>query len=111
MILQSEQDVLRAGIVLNGKLDYNEKMIYHILLKATDAIHTTATSMEIRIKDVQNMAPIFQGSLTAVIDEDSPIGTLVMTIQARDGDKGQPRKIVYELVTSKMNREREIEYY
>lgn len=53
------------------------------------------------MKDVQNSAPIFQGSLAAVIDEDSPIGTLVMTIQAKDGDRGQPRKIVYDLVTSK----------
>lgn len=58
--------------------------------------------MEIRIKDVQNRPPIFQGSLAAVINEDSPIGTLVMTIQAKDGDHGQPRKIVYDLLTSKL---------
>lgn len=52
------------------------------------------------MNDVQNTPPIFQGSLAAVIDEDSPIGTLVMTIQARDGDRGQPRKIAYDLITS-----------
>lgn len=44
---------------------------------------------------------MFQGSLAAVIYEDSPIGSLVMTIQAKDGDHGQPRKIVYDLLTSK----------
>lgn len=57
--------------------------------------------MEIRVKDVQNRPPVFQGSLAAVIDEDSPIGTLVMTIQAKDGDHGFPRRIVYDLLTSK----------
>lgn len=34
--------------------------------------------------------------------EDDPIGTLVMTVKARDGDRGMPRKIVYELVSSKL---------
>lgn len=56
--------------------------------------------MEIRVKDVQNRPPIFQGSLAAVIDEDSPIGTLVLNIQAKDGDHGQPRRIVYDMLTS-----------
>lgn len=53
------------------------------------------------MKDVQNRPPVFQGSLAAVINEDSSIGTLVMTIHAKDGDHGQPRKIVYDLLTSK----------
>lgn len=56
--------------------------------------------MEIRVTDFQNRPPIFQGSLASVIDEDSPVGTLVMTIQAKDGDHGQPRKIVYDLLSS-----------
>lgn len=66
-----------------------------------DGIHEASTGVEIRVKDVQNRPPVFQGSLAAVINEDSPIGTLVMTIQAKDGDHGQPRKIVYDLLTSK----------
>ena len=66
-----------------------------------DGIHESSTGVEIRVKDVQNRPPVFQGSLAAVINEDSPIGTLVMTIQAKDGDHGQPRKIVYDLLTSK----------
>lgn len=67
-------------------------------------MHTSVTGLEIRVKDVQNSPPVFQGSLAAVIDEDCAIGTLVMTIQAKDGDRGQPRKIVYDLITS--NKER-----
>lgn len=64
-------------------------------------MHEAKSGMEIRVKDVQNRPPVFQGSLAAVIDEDSPIGTLVMTIQAKDGDYGQPRKIAYDLLSSK----------
>lgn len=63
-------------------------------------MYSSTTSLEIRIKDVQNSPPVFQGSLAVVIDEDCPIGTLVMTIQAKDGDRGQPRKIIYDLLTS-----------
>lgn len=99
-ITQSDQNQLKASLVLNDKLDYNDKMIYHIQLNATDAVHYQTTDVEIRVKDVQNSPPVFLGSLAAVIDEDSPIGTLVMTVQARDGDKGQPRRISYELITS-----------
>lgn len=69
-----------------------------------DGVHETKSGMEISVKDVQNRPPVFQGSLAAVIDEDSSIGKLVMTIQAKDGDHGQPRKIVYDLLSSKMNK-------
>lgn len=88
-------------VVLKEPLNYNDQMIYHISLLASDGTHTANTGLEIRVNDVQNTPPIFQGSLAAVIDEDAPIGTLVMTIQARDGDRGQPRKIAYDLITSK----------
>lgn len=99
-ITKSAQDRLTAAVVLNGRLDYNERMIYQILLDATDGMFNATAGLEIHVKDVQNSPPVFQGSLAAVINEDSPIGTLVMTIHARDGDRGQPRKIVYELITS-----------
>lgn len=102
--MESTHDELQASVVLKEKLDYNEQMIYHIKLLATDGTHSSETILEIRVKDVQNSAPIFQGSLAAVIDEDSPIGTLVMTIQAKDGDRGQPRKIIYDLITSSSRR-------
>lgn len=34
------------------------------------------------------------------MQEDAPIGTHVLTIQAKDGDRGAPRTIVYDLRTS-----------
>lgn len=102
-ILESHQDRLRAAIVLAQKLDYNENMIFNIPLFTTDGLFNATTSMEVRIVDVQNSPPVFQGSLATIISEDSPIGTLVLTLQARDGDKGAPRKIVYDIIANPMD--------
>uniref|UniRef100_A0A182PS26 Cadherin domain-containing protein n=1 Tax=Anopheles epiroticus TaxID=199890 RepID=A0A182PS26_9DIPT len=102
-VTESQQDRLTAAVVLRQPLDYNDRMIYQVLLDASDGLYNASAGLEIHVRDVQNAPPVFQGSLAAVINEDSPIGTLVMTIQARDGDRGQPRKIVYELVTNPMD--------
>lgn len=99
-ILESSQSQLKGAVILNDNLDYNKQMIYHFQLKASDGNHTAFTNFEVHVKDVQNLPPVFHGSLSAVIDEDSPIGTLVLKVHARDGDTGKPRKIVYHLVTS-----------
>lgn len=102
-VLESHQDRLRAAIVLKQKLDYNENMIFNIPLLTTDGLFNSSTSMEVRVLDVQNSPPVFHGSLATIISEDSPIGTLVLTLQARDGDKGAPRKIVYDIVSNPMD--------
>lgn len=102
-VLESHQDRLRAAIVLEDKLNYNENMLFKLSLLTTDGLFNATTSMELRVVDVQNSPPVFQGSLSAIISEDSPIGTLVLTLQARDGDKGAPRKIVYDMISNPMD--------
>uniref|UniRef100_A0A1B6L3B2 Cadherin domain-containing protein n=1 Tax=Graphocephala atropunctata TaxID=36148 RepID=A0A1B6L3B2_9HEMI len=99
----SSQFSFYGSIVLQEALDYNERQFYQLLLVATDGVHNTTTSLEVKVGDIQNTSPVFLGSLTGVIEEDDPIGTLVMTVQARDGDRGQPRKIYYELVTNPLD--------
>lgn len=37
-LIESNQDRLKAAIILKEKLDYNEQMIYHLLLTATVSI-------------------------------------------------------------------------
>ena len=66
-----------------------------------DGLNNGTTGVEIKVADIQNSPPEFLDSLTGVVREDDPIGTLVMTVKARDGDRGMPRKMIYELVTSK----------
>jgi hypothetical protein len=102
-ILESHQDRLRAAVVLKQKLDYNENMIFNIPLYATDGTFNATTMMILRVEDVQNSPPIFQGPLATIINEDSPIGTLVLKIEAKDGDRGAPRKIVYDIISNPMD--------
>nr|CAH7738219.1 unnamed protein product [Callosobruchus chinensis] len=52
----------------------------------------------VTVGDVQDTPPYFVGGLEAEVSEDAPIGTLVMTVHAEDGDRGVPRKIQYEIV-------------
>ncbi|TDG52178.1 hypothetical protein AWZ03_001459 [Drosophila navojoa] len=99
-LLTREATILTAAVVVNDTLNYNQRMIYHFQIEATDGVHKTQTTFEARVKDVQDKPPVFQQSLSTVIDEDSPINTLVLTVQARDGDKGEPRKIVYDLLSN-----------
>ena len=65
-----------------------------------DGIHMVSAPAKITVKDIQNSPPTFTGSLTGVISEDDPIGSLIMTVNAADGDTGAARKIQYKLLTS-----------
>lgn len=102
-VLSREPTTLTASIVLSETLNYNERMIYHFQIIGTDGIHQSQTNFEARVKDIQDKAPVFYGSLSTVIDEDSSINTLLLKLQARDGDTGEPRKIVYDLLTNPMD--------
>ena len=49
--------------------------------------------------DVQNTPPVFKtGSLTGIVNEDDPVGTAVVTVTAMDGDSGNPRRVIYDLL-------------
>ncbi|XP_013102305.2 cadherin-87A isoform X1 [Stomoxys calcitrans] len=102
-IVSREPSILTANVSLNEALNYNQRTIYHFLIEATDGVHQTQTHFEVRVKDIQDKPPVFLEYKSNVIDEDSPINTLVLRIQARDGDTGEPRKIVYDLLTNAMD--------
>lgn len=101
--VSAAEDHYHGALVLRQTLDYGEKQFYQLVLQASDGELNSTTSMEIKVEDVQNTPPKFIGSLTGVVQEDAPINTLVMTVQAKDGDRGMPRKVVYELKTNPMD--------
>ncbi|XP_065199853.1 cadherin-87A [Planococcus citri] len=98
--LNSSESYFQGAIVLKGKLNYNDKEIFEFLLEAADGKYRSNTTCEIRVLDVQNSPPIFQSSLTAIVEEDAPIGTRVLTVKAKDGDRGAPRAIDYDLISN-----------
>ncbi|XP_054711474.1 cadherin-87A-like [Uloborus diversus] len=89
-----------ASIILRKSLDYTEKENYQLRLIADDGRHNSTAQVSLTVQDVQNRPPVFVGSLTGIVDEDAPVGTLVMTIKANDGDEGDSRNITYDLVTN-----------
>lgn len=63
---------------------------------------TNISNVIVKVRDVQNTPPRFLNNLTATVAEDVPINTRVFTVRAEDGDRGNPRKIIYELVNSEL---------
>nr|XP_012135515.1 PREDICTED: cadherin-87A isoform X2 [Megachile rotundata] len=98
--VERSQNAYVGALVLQQPLDYRERPFYQLLLRASDGLNNETTGVEIKVGDIQNSPPEFLDSLTGVVHEDAPIGTLVMTVKARDGDRGLPRKIIYELVNN-----------
>lgn len=90
----------QAAIVLAQPLDYSKNAIYQVQLQAEDGAHTSITTLTVSIGDVQNQPPVFISSMVAIVSEDTPIGSQVMTLKAMDGDKASPRKLFYELLTN-----------
>ncbi len=69
-------------------------------LAVNDGNFTVEGELVFSINDVQNMPPVFSGSMTGVVNEDDPVGTVVLTVKASDGDTGNARRIVYSLASN-----------
>ncbi|XP_077297943.1 cadherin 87A [Arctopsyche grandis] len=98
--LQSSQSQFKGFLVLKAPLNYNIKHSYQFQLYATDGHLNSTAGVEVRVVDIQNLPPTFVGSLATVLSEDAPIGTLALTVHAKDGDRAQPRNITYDLLTN-----------
>lgn len=78
-----------------------EHLLRYIFLNSQDGTLNSTAHVEVKVVDVQNSPPVFSGALTGALAEDAPVGTLALTIKARDADRAQPREVRLELVTSK----------
>lgn len=84
----SPVNYLAVSVKLLSELEFHPKMKnQHIIhLVASDGAHNTTLPIVINILDVQNKPPVFIGSTTAIVSEDTAIGTVVMKVKAYDGD-------------------------
>ena len=96
-------DMFRGSIVLRQPFNYRERQIYQIQLGVFDGKFNDTTDIVFNVLDVQNSPPVFEGSLTGIVNEDDAVGTVIMNIKANDGDTGNPRRIIYELVENPLN--------
>lgn len=66
-----------------------------------DGEHVSKTNVDIRVGDVQNSPPVFSNeSFAGEVLENVPIGSVVLRVEAKDGDFAQPRSIYYDLLSS-----------
>ncbi|CAH0398993.1 unnamed protein product [Chilo suppressalis] len=103
VLLNSTANHYTGALVLRKPLNYNEKQFYQFQLYATDGTLNSSAHVEVKVVDVQNSPPVFSGALTGALAEDAPVGTLALTIKARDADRAQPRDIMLELVTNPLD--------
>ena len=96
-------DMFRGSIVLKKPFNYRERQIYKIDLGVFDGKYNDTTNIVFNVLDVQNTPPVFEGSLTGIVNEDDAVGTVIMNIKAKDGDTGNPRRIIYELMENPLN--------
>ncbi|KAF9823771.1 hypothetical protein SFRURICE_000014, partial [Spodoptera frugiperda] len=101
--LNSSAHQYTGALVLKKPLNYNEQQFYQYQLYATDGSLNSTAHVEIKVVDVQNSPPVFSGALSGALAEDAPVGTLALTIKARDADRAQPRNVVLELVTNPLD--------
>ncbi|XP_063930740.1 cadherin-87A isoform X2 [Zophobas morio] len=101
--IESLQNSYHGAIILRQKLNYTAQQKHQFLLKATDGQLSSSTNVTVNIGDVQDTPPRFIGDLKAEVDENASINTLIMTVHAEDGDRGVPRKIVYELINNPLD--------
>ncbi|XP_043197440.1 cadherin-23-like [Amphibalanus amphitrite] len=98
---------LRSGVfigivTLREPVDFEAEKHFDLSVRATDngKPQLTATArMVISVEDVQDQPPEFvNGPYSATVAENTPPGTLVLDILARDGDTGIPRELKLAII-------------
>ncbi|XP_044311184.1 protocadherin Fat 1 isoform X1 [Varanus komodoensis] len=97
-------DKLSGAIRLVRGLDFEKKQVYNLTVRAKDKgkpISLSSTCyVEIEVVDVNEnlFAPHFPNFVDkGFVNEDVPIGTLVMSVSASDADAGRDGKIKYSI--------------
>ncbi|KAE8613829.1 hypothetical protein XENTR_v10007885 [Xenopus tropicalis] len=95
-------DKLTGALTLQKELDFEKRSFYNLTVRATDVgypfSHSTVCHVELEVLDVnENLHTpyfnsfVFHGS----VQENSPPGTQVLSITARDEDKGKDGEVRY----------------
>ncbi|XP_029484040.1 protocadherin alpha-C2-like isoform X1 [Oncorhynchus nerka] len=101
-----------VDLVLNSNLDREEQAVHNLILTAVDGgvpARSGTASIIVRVLDINDNAPFFNQPIYAInVTENSPIGTLVMTLNATDLDEGTNAEMIYSytLYTSEKTQEK-----
>uniref|UniRef100_A0A8C7U5L8 Cadherin domain-containing protein n=1 Tax=Oncorhynchus mykiss TaxID=8022 RepID=A0A8C7U5L8_ONCMY len=101
-----------VDLVINSNLDREEQAVHNLILTAADGgvpARSSTASIFLRVLDINDNAPFFNQPIYAInVTENSPIGTLVMKLNATDLDEGTNAEITYSytLYTSEKTQEK-----
>ena len=85
--ISSSTNYLAISVILMENVEFRiDRPKEDFKLIVTDGKYNTSLSVEVMIEDVQNKPPVFVGSTSAIIPENSPIGSVVVKLRAIDGD-------------------------
>jgi len=93
-------NISTGEIFLNGTLDYETDIEHTIVVTATnpDRLHSTTLSIEIRVTNENDNSPMFIGApYTAMVAENSAVGTFVVNVSATDADSGILGEVRYSI--------------
>ncbi|KAI8797563.1 cadherin-23 isoform X2 [Biomphalaria glabrata] len=107
---QESEGLYIANLSLISPLDYESRPVYTTKLVAIDAPgvtpqFTTTVNVQINVQDAQDVPPVFTnaGASTSV-SEGATIGSpLNFAISARDGDTGDKRPVVIEILNDSLS--------
>ncbi|XP_035858818.1 protocadherin gamma-A4-like [Sander lucioperca] len=100
--IQSKSDGGKfAELVLNKELDREEQHELRLLLTALDGgspQRTGTATVHVTVLDANDNAPVFSQTVyNAILPENSPLDTVVVTVVATDADEGLNGDVTYEL--------------
>ncbi|XP_022527791.2 protocadherin alpha-C2 isoform X11 [Astyanax mexicanus] len=98
--IQSGRDGSKfPDLILTKALDREEQSVYNLILTALDGglpARSGTASIIVRVLDTNDNAPQFdKDSYTIKLTENSPIGSLVVKLNATDADEGSNSDIMY----------------
>ncbi|XP_036379349.1 protocadherin alpha-C2-like isoform X2 [Megalops cyprinoides] len=100
-----------ADLILKRALDREEQAVHNLILTAVDGgvpARSGTAGIIVRVLDTNDNAPQFdQETYSVNVTENSPIGSLVVKLQATDVDEGPNAEIVYSfsIYTSEKTQE------
>ncbi|XP_023698568.2 protocadherin alpha-C2-like [Paramormyrops kingsleyae] len=91
-----------ANLVLKKALDREEKNVHNLILTAVDGgvpPRSGTASITVRVLDVNDNAPEFDRKTYSInVAENTPIGSLVMRLNATDLDEGSNAELTYSFM-------------
>ena len=92
-------------VVLTDTLDRETISEYALYVEASDGLNSDLLLLIVSVEDINDNAPVFSSSLySATVNENAPIGTSVVDIDATDGDIGTNGQIRYTITGGNQER-------